>query len=252
MMAETHGNMDIEGHTGLEHVRIESPEKAREFLKIAVHDLREPLRAIRSSSELLAGIHAEAQDEGTARCLRFIAEGVDRMELLLRDIAEYCYEELGTLVPMETDLTAALAEAERQLSNELKRNEAILTHDPLPVVMGDPRALTTVFQCLISNSCKFRGSAPPRIHVEAELRTGATQGASEWTVSVRDNGQGFKPAYQERIFEPFERLNGKRYPGSGLGLPLAKTIIEQHAGRIWAESALGQGSKFRFTLPALD
>jgi hypothetical protein len=66
---------------------------------------------------------------------------------------------------------------------------------------------------------------------------------------VRDNGAGFDPVYRERIFRPFERLNGKRFPGSGLGLALAKRIVEQHGGEIWAESALGEGSTFYFSLP---
>ena len=233
-------------HDGRKRAWIENADKAHEFLTIAVHDLREPLRAIRSSSELLAGIHRESTDEDTGRYLRFILEGVDRMELLIRDIAEFCYEELRTFEPAEMDLQEALAEAQRQLSEELKKNGTVLTHDPLPAVTGDSLGLTTVFRCLIENSCKFRSAAAPAIQVRADR-----QGA-EWVVSVRDNGQGFNPAYCDRVFEPFERLNGKRYPGSGLGLPLAKRIVEQHGGRIWAESHPGQGSTFWFTLPASE
>jgi chemotaxis family two-component system sensor kinase Cph1 len=70
--------------------------------------------------------------------------------------------------------------------------------------------------------------------------------------SVQDNGLGFNPVYAERVFKPFERLNGRQYPGSGLGLTLARRIAEQHGGRVWAESQLGQGSTFWFTLPVAD
>jgi light-regulated signal transduction histidine kinase (bacteriophytochrome) len=221
-------------------------ETVREFLTIAVHDLREPLRAIRSSSELLAEMHGDSTSENETRCLRFISEGVDRMESLIHDVAEYCYQELQELDPTETDLQRVLAEVQRQLSDELMKNEAVLTHDPLPVVMGDFLGLATVFRCLIANACKFRGKAAPNI------RVGAIQQGPEWFFSIQDNGIGFNPAYQDRVFDPFQRLNGKQYPGSGLGLPLAKRIIEQHGGRMWAESQPGQGSTFRFTLPVAE
>jgi light-regulated signal transduction histidine kinase (bacteriophytochrome) len=222
------------------------PETVREFLTIAVHDLREPLRAIRSSSELLAEMHKDSTDESAARCLRFISEGVDRMEGLVRDIAEYCYGELRELDHSEVDLQRVLAEVRRQLSVEFERTGALLTHDPLPTVKGDFLRLALLFRCLVENACKFRGAEAPRIHIDVK------QQGSDWVFSVRDNGLGFKPVYAERVFKPFERLNGKQYPGSGLGLTLARRITEQHGGRIWAESQLGQGSTFWLTLPAAD
>ncbi len=110
-------------------------------------------------------------------------------------------------------------------------------------MQANSASLTAVFRCLLSNACKFRGEAPPVVHVAA------AQDAGEWVFSVRDNGAGFDPAYSTRIFRPFERLNGKQYPGSGLGLTLARKAIEQHGGRIWAESNPGRGTTVRFTLP---
>jgi light-regulated signal transduction histidine kinase (bacteriophytochrome) len=225
---------------------IRSRDAAREFVTIAVHDLREPLRAIRASSELLERVGGDLTGESAARCLRYIQQGVDRMESLIRDIAEYCYGELRELDPIEADTDAVLLEVQGQLSDELKRNEAILTHDPLPAVTCDFFALTTVFRCLIENACKFRGKSAPLIHIAAEK-----QGA-EWLFSVRDNGQGFDAVYADRIFNPFERLNGRQYPGSGLGLSLAKRILEQHGGRIWAESKPDDGSTFWFSLPVSE
>ncbi len=225
---------------------IRSREAEREFVSIAVHDLREPLRAIRASSELLMGMEGMATGETAIRCLRYIREGVDRMESLIHGIAEYLYGGLRELEQKETDMEAVLMEAQRQLSDQLKANEATLTHDPLPSVTGDFFALGTVFRCLIENSCTFRGKAAPIIHV------GAKKEGSEWVFAIRDNGVGFNPEYGDRIFNPFERLNGKQYPGSGLGLPLAKGILERHGGRIWAESKSDQGSTFWFSLPASD
>lgn len=221
-------------------------EAIREFVSIAVHDLREPLRAIRASSELLAGTYEDPSNDSAARCLRYIREGVDRIESLVYDIGEFCYAEVRALDRQETGMDVVLMEAQRQLSDELKGSEAILTQDPLPVVTGDFLALAAVFHSLIQNACKFRGTAPPRIHV------GAKRQESEWIFSVRDNSMGFSPVYGELIFHPFERLNGKQYPGSGLGLPLAKRILERHGGRIWAESKPGEGSNFCFSLPASE
>jgi signal transduction histidine kinase len=80
------------------------------------------------------------------------------------------------------------------------------------------------------------------------VHVAAAQDAGEWIFSVRDNGIGFDPAYSTRIFRPFERLNGKQFPGSGLGLTLARKAVEQHGGRIWAESSPGNGTTIRFTV----
>ena len=220
-------------------------ETLRDFISMAVHDLREPLRAIRAGSQLLVNAAHSASAEDASRGARYVQDGADRLELLIHDIAEYCYEEAREPDYAEMDLEWALLEAQKELAIELKSCEATVAHDPLPAVRGNFFSLVAVFRCLIGNACKFRSVAPPRIHV------GAAQEAVEWTFSVRDNGMGFDDTYRERIFRPFEKLNGKQYPGSGLGLSLAKKIIERHGGRIWAESRPGEGSTIRFTLPGV-
>jgi two-component system, chemotaxis family, sensor kinase Cph1 len=97
----------------------------------------------------------------------------------------------------------------------------------------------------LSNAIKYRRSTcPPRIHVGFESRK------SESLFCVKDNGIGFDPQNAERIFTPFQRLHSQQeYAGTGIGLAICKKIIEAHGGRIWAESAPGQGATFRFTLP---
>jgi light-regulated signal transduction histidine kinase (bacteriophytochrome) len=218
-------------------------EGFRQFVSLAVHDLREPLRAITASSELLAQICGEGANERAAGCLRHMREGVDRMESLLRDIAEYYYAEGRELQSGEIDMNAVLDEARRQAAGELQKNEAILTHDALPAIAGDFFALAEAFHNLIENACRFRSTAVPSVHV------GCVRQGSEWLFSVRDNGLGFKPAYVNDIFQPFTRLHRRQYPGSGLGLARTKRIVEQHGGRIWAESVPGEGSTFWFSLP---
>ena len=122
----------------------------------------------------------------------------------------------------------------------------ILT-DALPIVMADETQLVQLFQNLLGNAIKFRGDKPVIIYVGAERRE------DDWLFRVRDNGIGIEPQYVERIFLIFQRLHGRsQYPGTGIGLAIAKKIVERHPGRIWVESAAGKGSTFYFTLPARE
>jgi chemotaxis family two-component system sensor kinase Cph1 len=219
-------------------------QSVRDFISRAVHDLREPLRGIRLGSRLVLADGRDSLDENAVKGAQYLTDSVDRMETLIHDIAEYCYAEVRNLEFEETDLKDVLDEIRRELAGELKSTGAVITHDPLPTVVGDSCSLAIVFTCLIGNACKFRSDAAPSIHI------GAMRQELNWMLSVRDNGLGFDPAYRERIFRPFEKLNGKQYPGSGLGLSLAKRIIEQHGGQISAESQPGLGATICFSLPA--
>ena len=121
----------------------------------------------------------------------------------------------------------------------------MVTRDALPTVSADPGQLVQVFQNLLANALKFRGDAPPRVHVSARRNGGF------WEFHVADNGIGIDPRYADRVFVLFQRLHGpKEYPGTGIGLALAKKIIERHGGRIGVESSVGEGASFWFTLEA--
>jgi len=218
-------------------------ESLRDFISMAAHDLREPLRAIRLGARLLGAEGGERTEENTTQGARYLLDGAQRLETLISDIAEYCYEEVREPALRETDLECIFLEAKNELAPEIKSSGAKITHDPLPTLQANPTSLTAVFRCLLSNACKFHADPPPLVHVTA------AQDAGEWIFSVRDNGIGFDPAYSTRIFRPFERLNGKQFPGSGLGLTLARKAVEQHGGRIWAESSPGNGTTIRFTVP---
>jgi signal transduction histidine kinase len=114
----------------------------------------------------------------------------------------------------------------------------------LPVVRGNAKQLSQVLQNLISNALKYHQAGQPPF-----VRIGAVDQGSSWLVSVEDRGLGFDPRYANRIFGLFKRLHGSDFPGTGLGLAISKRIIEQHHGRIWAESQPGQGTRFFIELP---
>jgi light-regulated signal transduction histidine kinase (bacteriophytochrome) len=117
----------------------------------------------------------------------------------------------------------------------------------LPVVLADEGQLRQLLQNLVGNAIKFRGEAPLRITVEAE-----PEGAA-WHFVVGDNGVGMEMQYAERVFLMFQRLHGRgEYEGSGIGLAIARRIVERHGGRIWITSALGAGTAVHFTLMAAE
>jgi chemotaxis family two-component system sensor kinase Cph1 len=120
---------------------------------------------------------------------------------------------------------------------------ATITHDPLPAVMGDDLQIVQLLQNLIGNAIKFRSQEPPLIHI------GARPVGERWLFFVRDNGIGIDPQFTERVFVIFQRLHSQeKYPGTGVGLAIARKIIERHGGRIWVDSEPGKGATFYFTL----
>jgi chemotaxis family two-component system sensor kinase Cph1 len=134
-----------------------------------------------------------------------------------------------------------------RLQTDLTRQQAVLSHDPLPSVLANGKQLALVFHHLIDNALKFQGEVAPEIYI------GARSQGREWVFFVRDNGVGIDPEYTAKIFRLFERLDSSPIrPGTGLGLALCQKIIEQHGGRMWVESQPGQGATFYFTLPRHD
>jgi len=167
-----------------------------------------------------------------------------RMQKMMEDLLRYSRLETDRNPPRPTDANAAVVRALWSAKIAVEQANAVVTHDPLPTVLADEVRLVEVFQRLIDNAVKFRGEAPPRIHISAESRE------NEWVFSVRDNGVGIEPKHLETVFDVFRRLDGGAgNPGAGIGLAACKKIVELHGGRIWAESARGKGSTFYFTIP---
>ena len=215
-----------------------------QFAYVASHDLQEPLRMVTNYVQLLARRYKGKLDPDADDFINFAVDGAIRMWRLINDLLTYSRVGTQNKGLKSTDCETVLKHSLDNLKIAIEENEAVITHDSLPTVMGDHLQLGQLFQNLIGNAIKFRGKESPRIHISA------SRNGREWTFSVRDNGIGIAPEYVERIFVIFQRLhNREEYPGTGIGLAVCKRIVERHGGRIWAESEKGKGTTFYFTLP---
>ncbi|ARV63323.1 histidine kinase [Nostocales cyanobacterium HT-58-2] len=240
-----------------------SNQQLEQFAYVASHDLQEPLRAVTGYTQLLEQEYQERLDQSAQEYITEIVEGAKRMQQLIQDLL--AYSRVGTRGKefVLTDCNSVLTQALRNLQIAIAQSNAIITHDPLPTVMADKTQLLQLFQNLIGNALKFRREEPPQIHIGVFRGTGEvgrentsvssptsyTLLENEFLFWIKDNGIGIKPQYLERIFEIFRRLHTRReFPGTGIGLAICKRIVERHSGHIWAESELGVGTTFYFTL----
>lgn len=220
-----------------------SEQDLSQFLLRACHDLKNPVRAVRAHAELIR------KNPGTAdlaQHLDFIVEGARKVDLLTDSLTSYSIAlqiERATFQPTRMDI--ALRNTLARLAGELREHAAEVTCGELPCVSGNPDRLGQVFEKLLQNALRHSGRNSPRIQVTA------AQQEEEWVFAVGDDGCGIDADYIERIFKPFERLNTER-DGVGMGLTICRAIVERHGGRLWAESTLGTGSTFFFTLPVVN
>ncbi len=213
-----------------------SNAELQQFAYIASHDLQEPLRMITGFLQLLEKRHKEELSPEAQEYIDYSVKGAKRMQELINDLLFYTRvgRQQGRLKP--TDMNTALIRALENLSQTIKETNATITSCHLPTVLAERSQMMQIFQNLIGNALKFRGEEPPTINIVAE-RVG-----SEWVFSIEDNGIGIDPQYHLKIFQIFQRLHSQEdYPGTGMGLPITKRIVERHNGRIWVESEIGNG-----------
>jgi PAS domain S-box-containing protein len=222
-----------------------SNEELGQFAYIASHDLQEPLRMVASYTQLLARRYKGRLDKDADEFIGFAVDGASRMQQLIQDLLDY--SRIGTKGRdlIETSSEVALQQALRNLRGAIEESHALVTHDPLPLVLADPMQLSQLFQNLIGNAIKYQKTgAVPEVHISA-----GRNGNPKWTFSVKDNGLGIDPQYFERIFGMFQRLHKRNeFAGTGMGLALCKKIVERHGDTISVESEPGRGSTFRFAL----
>ena len=222
-----------------------SNKELEQFAYVASHDLQEPLRMVASYTELLEERYKGELDEKADKYIGYAVDGAKRMQRLINDLL--VLSRVNTRgKPFETVNCNDLVEKVLQgLGSTLNEKQAQIKADPLPTLTGDHTQLFQLFQNLISNAVKFHGAEKPVVKISAK------QDNSEWIFSIRDNGIGIDPEFFDRIFVIFQRLHERdAYQGTGIGLSIAKKIVERHGGKIWVESEPGAGSTFYFSLQA--
>jgi PAS domain S-box-containing protein len=216
----------------------------QQFAYVASHDLQEPLRMIASFSELLKVRYGGKLDAEADEFISYVVSGATRMSALIGDLLSYSRVTNADEIPMApVAVREVVSWALENLHLAIRESGAVVEIGDLPTVTGERINLTQVFQNLISNAIKYRGPSAPLVKIDARAD------GPNWVFSIADNGIGIAPAYHEAIFGLFKRLHAEDYAGTGIGLAVCKRIIERHRGRIWVESAPGEGSTFRFTLP---
>ena len=223
-------------------------ESLEHFVKTAGHDLQEPLRTLSMYSELLMRSYGSKLPDDSRELLLHIFGAASRMHSLVRDLLVYAsisqQREQHSKKSKEVSLEVIFKDVLESLESSIADSSATITHDPLPEVYGDDTQLSQLVQNLLSNSLKYRRQdVPLEIHVAVHRHCG------EWQFEITDNGDGFDPQQAENIFLDFKRLHGQEIPGTGLGLPICRRIVQGHGGRIWAEGRPGQGATLCFTLP---
>lgn len=226
----------------------EQLQRLLNFNRHVVHDLRAPLVSVVGAVEQAQAALARGDVASAVGLLSMLATRANGMAQLVSELmhlstardAPIAFERVEL-----TDIARSAIDETRQAG--LCPHAAEVRLDPLPPALGSAALLKQVFVNLLSNAIKFTSSAAaPRIEIGVE---GAPDGGPH--LFVRDNGVGFDVHQAHRLFEPFSRLHGARYPGHGLGLNVVKCVVERHGGRVWATSAAAQGATFRFTLGAL-
>ncbi len=216
----------------------------QQFAYVASHDLQEPLRMVNNFVELLERMLPNDIDPMAKEYIGFVKEGALRMKRLIDDILQYARIESAGQHFVEVDMNLAADRALKNLSKSKEESGAEIRLAMLPTIKADETQMVQLFQNLIGNAIKFRGDYKPVIEI------GASTDSYGATFFVKDNGIGLDMQYANFIFAPFKRLNSSsQYPGSGIGLAIAKRIVERHGGRIWVDSTVGTGSTFFFTIP---
>jgi signal transduction histidine kinase len=217
-----------------------------QFAYVASHDLQEPLRKVSSFCQLLQRRYGGQLDDRADQYIGFAVDGAQRMQQLINDLLAFSRVGRTTEGFVPVPLGDVVAAARNQLDAVREDTGGEIVVGDLPTVDGDPALLRQLFVNLLGNGLKFhREGVPPVVRVDARARDG------EWEITVADNGIGVDAEYAEKVFVIFQRLHARdRYPGTGIGLALAKKIAEFHGGRIRIAPSEGPGATIVLTLPA--
>jgi PAS domain S-box-containing protein len=221
-----------------------SNKEMQDFIFVASHDLQEPLRKVQAfgnflKEELGGGISAAAVDYLTR-----MQDAALRMGRLIEDLLQLTRVTTRAKPFERIALKQVLEDVLSDLEIRLKETGGRVVAGDLPTLDADPTQMRQLFQNLLGNALKFHKKGEvPVVEITAE----ASQGSC--LIRVKDNGIGFDPKYNQKIFEIFQRLNGQEYEGTGIGLAVCRKVVERHGGKITVASAPGQGAVFEVVLP---
>ena len=223
--------------------KLESANKdLNDFAYIVSHDLKAPLRGIKTLAGWIVADYADKIDEDGREQMNLLSNRVDRMHNLIEGILKYSRVGRVKEKPAPVDLSELVPEVIDLLAPP--ENIFITIDNELPTIVGEPTRIMQIFQNLLSNAVKYMDKPQGRICI------GCVEQDDYWRFSVADNGLGIEEKYFEKIFQMFQTLSPRdEFESTGVGLTVIKKIIEMYGGKIWVESQPGQGSTFLFTYP---
>ncbi len=242
--------------TNIESLETANKELDR-FAFMASHDMQEPLRKIRTFSDLLAIKHKQQLDDEAQSKIRIIQKAAERMQGLIKDILTFSKISTEKEPFVTIDLGSLVKDVVEELDSAVHEKKAIIDIGPLPALSVNPVLMKSLFLNLIGNAIKYsKPGIPPEIKIYCDnLENDQKKNAHTryYRIFIKDNGIGFHQKYAEQIFDMFKRLHvHTEYEGTGIGLALCKQIMEKHHGYINAVSAENEGATFIISLPAKE
>lgn len=226
-----------------------SNENLQQFAHVASHDLKEPLRKIKTFVDRLEREEGAALSDRARNYIYKINKSTDRMISMVEGVLSYSTVDSIGQASERVDLNGVIANVEAELELLIHEKGASIHYDELPVVEGAPILIFQLFYNILNNALKFGKPETPLI-ISIKAMKGVSDDQSSVTLCVQDNGIGFEQVYAEKIFDTFARLNPKdKYEGTGLGLSLCRKIVARHRGKIWAQGSKNNGAAFYIELP---
>lgn len=231
----------------LEH----SNEELRNFTNVASHDLQEPLRKIQTFGEMLQDRYSGQLDPRGINYLQRMRDAAGRMQLLLSETLTFSRSINKEYQFSKVNFEQIIRQVLIDLDWQVEQKQAKVVISDLPAIEADEVQLTQLFQNLISNALKFHSPGrQPEINIYSPFPKDVTDNEGMCEIRVQDNGIGFNEKYLDRIFQPFQRLDGSgEFPGIGMGLTICRKIVDNHGGTISAHSSPGKGTTFVVRLP---
>jgi len=241
-------NEELEELVRMRTLELESANKELETFSYSVsHDLRAPLRHLDGFLSLLTKRSYAMLDDQAKHYVDQTLEASRRMGQLIDDLLQFSRLGRAEIHKMPVDLNEIVEQVRKELEPEARDRQVVWKLGVLPNLPADEGMLRQVLENLIGNALKFTRQRPV-----AEIEIGSEPGPNgEVVIFVRDNGAGFDAQYYNKMFQIFQRLHSEReFEGTGIGLAIARRVVERHGGRIWAEGIVDKGAIYHFALPS--